>query len=802
MKTIKKASLLFASLALVLGAGLVGNSDTKEVKADEVWNLVTNSSVLNIGDTIFIAAKDSDYAIGTTQNKNNRSQASITKNTTNNTATATNEVQRISLESGKVDGTFAFNVGDGYLYASSSSANQLKTGTSVTDNSSWSVSITSTGSATITAQGTNTHNVLQYNEQSKLFACYGSASQAAVAIYKLESSLSSKVLTNITLSGQQTEYYIGETFTFTGKCTATFNDGTNASVTPKIVDMPDMSKLGEKEIKVSYTLGEITKYATYTINVTNPFTGEGTVENPYTVADALIIAQKLAEGDNNGKVVYVKGIVSGDVTPGTGKAGASFNITDGTNTIKAYSISGVNTSNSTDSKYVAEGYTVVVGGAIINYKGTLEVGYADGYNSSLVSSTAPIKPTIYINNAPETLNVNDDGYFKATVENATNYKITWSSSNDNVLLVTEDGEYLATSIGTAKVTASMTCDESSTPITTSVEIKVVGHKIQIKGDTKVEINRTIQLEASCYKEDKITWTCEPETVATISEDGKVTGIAIGNAKVTAKCEGATATYEISVTKPSTTATIEFSEENYSNPQEIETITIDNYIQAVFDKGSSSNSPKYYDNGKAIRVYGGNTFTISTDTTKNIASIILSFGTSGDGSNEITTDVGTFSTNTWTGSAQSITFTIGGTTGQRRIAGITVIYENTALGDFVDDWNTTIRGNENGLCGFLKEENSEPLKALIERYKALEDDNKAELTDSAGVKISESIAYAQNVWEKIQSTDGDYGYGNGNSGVVITSNNSYDKTSLIALFAILGIVTISAYYIIEKKKFSK
>ena len=33
MKTIKKASLLFASLALVLGAGLVGNSDTKEVKA-------------------------------------------------------------------------------------------------------------------------------------------------------------------------------------------------------------------------------------------------------------------------------------------------------------------------------------------------------------------------------------------------------------------------------------------------------------------------------------------------------------------------------------------------------------------------------------------------------------------------------------------------------------------------------------------------------------------------------------------------------------------------------------------------
>ena len=55
-----------------------------------------------------------------------------------------------------------------------------------------------------------------------------------------------------------------------------------------------------------------------------------------------------------------------------------------------------------------------------------------------------------------------------------------------------------------------------------------------------------------------------------------------------------------------------------------------------------------------------------------------------------------------------------------------------------------------------------------------------------------------VWNNSQTTEGNYG----TSGVVITSNNSYDKTSLIALFAILGVVTISGYYIIEKKKFSK
>ena len=45
----------------------------------------------------------------------------------------------------------------------------------------------------------------------------------------------------------------------------------------------------------------------------------------------------------------------------------------------------------------------------------------------------------------------------------------------------------------------------------------------------------------------------------------------------------------------------------------------------------------------------------------------------DKGNEITVDVGTFTTDVWTGSAESVTFTIGGTSGHRRIASITVVY---------------------------------------------------------------------------------------------------------------------------------
>ena len=68
-----------------------------------------------------------------------------------------------------------------------------------------------------------------------------------------------------------------------------------------------------------------------------------------------------------------------------------------------------------------------------------------------------------------------------------------------------------------------------------------------------------------------------------------------------------------------------------------------------------------------------------------------------------------------------------------------------------------------------------------------------------VTIGATINYIKNVLDGVTKTEGKYDI---NSGVVITSSSTYDKTSLIALFAILGIVTISGYYVIEKKKCSK
>lgn len=156
------------------------NGFTKK-ESDEVYTLVTDASTLKIGDKIIIAAATADFAISTTQNKNNRDRAAVTKTNNNTIVNPGADVQLFTLEPGTVDNTYAFNTGSGYIYAASSSDNQLKTQQKNNDNGSWTISCTAEGVATITANGDNKRKSLKYNT-SGLFSCYASG-QSAVAIY-------------------------------------------------------------------------------------------------------------------------------------------------------------------------------------------------------------------------------------------------------------------------------------------------------------------------------------------------------------------------------------------------------------------------------------------------------------------------------------------------------------------------------------------------------------------------------------------------------------------------------------------
>ena len=126
---------------------------------------------------------------------------------------------------------------------------------------------------------------------------------------------------------------------------------------------------------------------------------------------------------------------------------------------------------------------------------------------------------------------------------------------------------------------------------------------------------------------------------------------------------------------------------YSNGQEV-TGKTQGGVTVAFSKASGSNPPKYYTSGNAVRCYPKNTITV---TASDITKIAFTFG-SGDNSNAITANKGSFSTNTWTGTADEVVFTIGGTSGHRRIAAVEVtmngVGETTVYSRYITSCQTT------------------------------------------------------------------------------------------------------------------
>ena len=96
------------------------------------------------------------------------------------------------------------------------------------------------------------------------------------------------------------------------------------------------------------------------------------------------------------------------------------------------------------------------------------------------------------------------------------------------------------------------------------------------------------------------------------------------------------------------------------------------VTITVDNGGNSNGPKYYTTGAAVRFYGSNTFTL-TSSGNNILQVEFEFGSgdTGEEGNPIEADSGSYESPVWTGSEASVTFTIGGTKGHRRISKITV-----------------------------------------------------------------------------------------------------------------------------------
>ena len=142
-----------------------------------------------------------------------------------------------------------------------------------------------------------------------------------------------------------------------------------------------------------------------------------------------------------------------------------------------------------------------------------------------------------------------------TPSDATNQDLEWSSNDESVATVDEDGVVTAYKAGTAVVTAksidnpeaSDTCDVTvwSTPVS-AVKLD--------KKDAGLKTGDTLALEATVEPGDasikSVTWKSSDESVATVDEDGVVTAQGAGTATITATSvdnPDAKATCEVTVT---------------------------------------------------------------------------------------------------------------------------------------------------------------------------------------------------------------------------------------------------------------
>ena len=219
-----------------------------------------------------------------------------------------------------------------------------------------------------------------------------------------------------------------------------------------------------------------------------------------------------------------------------------------------------------------------------------------------------------------------------------------------------------------------------------------------RSSLSLDVGDTYQLVAtvtpSWAGNKEVTWTSSNSNIASVS-DGLVTAKNSGSATITAttvlgnheaSCVVNVSKSESGSGKVSITFSDIYSENvttpnvNFYTDSENENQTID----VAFEQGQSSYNPYYATNGSAVRVYAKNTFTV-TSSKQNLISIdfVLST-TSATEPNTITASVGTYTDvgpqtateGNWvsgTSMVNAVTFTVGGSTGQRRVVSMTITY---------------------------------------------------------------------------------------------------------------------------------
>ena len=378
--------------------------------------------------------------------------------------------------------------------------------------------------------------------------------------------------------------------------------------------------------------------------------GTGTKDDPFNVAAGIAKCQQIGTTPSADKY-YVKGIAQEDATADASYNNITFDIadTEGGAKFKCFQVKG------TDGKPLPSGFTikkgdeVVVYGPIYNYKGNTpetagqSAAYivtvngkatGEGGGGGNTPSTDAKKVTVAEFNAAE---VNDNVWYQltGTVENLKD-----GDQYGNFDLKDETGSVYVYGLLSEKGGEKKKFQD----LAAAKGIKN-GSKITIIGTRGVHNDKIEVMNAYFVS----------------IEGGGGSGEQGGGGQVSGN-------------------SITFSAQGYQNQQDFDgqSITLGD-AKLSFSKGSGSTTPKYYTTGTAMRLYGGNTLTISSS--KTISKVEFTYcedynGTSyyptADNST-VTPGTYDYSTHTWTGSANEIVLSRSASTGHFRIVSITITY---------------------------------------------------------------------------------------------------------------------------------
>ena len=352
--------------------------------------------------------------------------------------------------------------------------------------------------------------------------------------------------------------------------------------------------------------------ATCKITVNDP-NGPGTEGKPYTVAQALDVISTLADGAKTSDKVYVKGVISSITEVSTEHGNATYLIKDNgaTNELTIFRGKYLENANFTAADQIKEGDNVVVFGQLQKY-------VSNGVTTPEMAQ----------------------GNYLISINSTTTQKeeagLAWSKT-----------AYTAT-IGATNTFPTLT-NPHSLAITysssdTNVATIAANGTITLKAAGTTTI-KAASAETDTYKAGEATYTL------TVKEQEQGSGI---------------------------TGDIVFSELSLQNGVAYtDPFTADNG-QFTVTFGGGGNNGKYYDTGTGIRLYGDGTMTVEATGGKKITKIVVTY----HGTNKPTAtdgeivDSGTynFETDTWTGSAESVTFTRPSGSGHWRIQALTVTVE--------------------------------------------------------------------------------------------------------------------------------